>query len=347
MPHTRRLIFGALFVGLILGALYLFSPPQAVSARPEAPRYHVLKTILLGGTEGWDYISMDSAARQLFIGRHTYMDVVNVDTGKLVAKLTGMPGVHGIRLVPQLDRGFTVNSDNDTSTILDLKTLKKIGTLKTGPDPDSYAYDPPTRRVFIMNSSGSGATAVDAATGKVVGTIPFGGQPEFSLSDGKGHIFVNITNKNQMLEFDAQTLRVLHRWSLSPCEGASGLSMDRNSRRLFTVCDNEKMVVMNADTGKIVAVLPTGAGDDCSIFDPHTHNAFASNGGCGTLTVIHEYSPDTFRVIQTVSTAPGARTMALDTKTHDILLVTARFGHGSTHTDILPNTFKVIVVGME
>lgn len=316
----------------------------ALSATPGPSGYHILKTIPLGGTEGWDYISMDSAARRLYIGRQTHMDVVDVDSGTVVATLTGMPGVHGIALVPEFGRGFTVE-DNDTTSILDLKTLKIVGSLKMGKDPDSYAYDELTKRVFVMNSAGASATAIDAAKGTIVGTVAFDGQPEFVVSDGKGKIFVNITDKNQILEFDGQTLKVLHHWSLAPCEGPSGLSMDRKNRRLFSACDNEMMVVMNADSGKVLASLPTGAGTDCSVFDPSTGNAFASAGGSGTLTVIHEDSPDKFGVVEDVRTQSGARTMALDTKTHNILLVTARHGHGSTHLDVLPNTFVVLVVG--
>ena len=313
-------------------------------ARPGPSGYHILKTIPLGGTEGWDYISMDSAARHLYIGRQTHLDVVDVDSGTAVAKLTGMPGVHGIALVPDLGRGFTVE-DNNTSSILDLKTLKKIGAVKTGKDPDSYVYDELTKRVFIMNSAGNDATAINAADGSVAGTIAFDGQPEFTVSDGKGRIFVNITDKNQILKFDGQTLKAVHHWSLAPGEGPSGLSMDRKNRRLFSVCDNQKMVVMDADTGKVIAALPTGAGTDASLFDPYTGNAFASAGGSGTLTVIHEDSPDKFSVVEDVPTQSGARTMALDTKTHNVLLVTARHGHGSTHLDVLPNTFVVLVVG--
>ena len=336
MP-ARSLSSIALFaLTLIWGSLAI--------ARTCPSGYHILKTIPLGGTAGWDYISMDSAAHHLYSERQTHLDVLDVDSGTVVAKLTGMPGVHGIALVPDLGRGFTVE-DNNTSSILDLRTLKKIGAVKTGKDPDSYAYDELTRRVFIMNSAGNDATAINAADGTVAGTIAFDGQPEFTVSDGKGKIFVNITDKNQILEFDGQTLKVLRHWSLAPGEGPSGLSMDHKNRRLFSVCDNQKMVVMDADTGKVIAALPTGAGTDASLFDPYTGNAFASAGGSGTLTVIHEDSPDKFSVVEDVPTQSGARTMALDTKTHNVLLVTARHGHGSTHLDVLPNSFVVLVVG--
>ena len=223
--------------------------------------------------------------------------------------------------------------------------LKTIPLSGTGKFPDSYAYDEATKRLFIMDSAGNDTTAVNAATGTVVGTVQLQGQLEFCVSDGKGYIFVNITDKNQILEFDARTLKVLHRWSLGACEGPSGLSMDRENRRLFSACDNEKMAVMNADTGRVIALLPTGAGTDASVYDPATHNAFASAGGCGELTVIHEDTPNKFRMLQNVPTASGTRTMALDTKTRDILLVTAGHGHGATYEQILPNSFVVLVVG--
>jgi DNA-binding beta-propeller fold protein YncE len=329
---------------MMIVALVLVTLASLAVASTDPSGYHIAKTITLGGTEGWDYISMDSDTRRLYIGRSTHMDVVDVDSGEVVAKLTGLPGVHGIALAPDLSRGFTVQ-ENDTISILDLKTLKKVGTIHGGKDPDGYAYDELTKRVFIMNSAGADATAVNAADGTIVGTIPLGGQPEFTVSDGMGRIFVNITDKNQILEFDGQTLKVLHRWPLAPCEGPSGLSMDRKNRRLFSVCDNQKMVVMNADTGRVVAALPIGSGADASLFDPATQNAFASSGGCGTLNVIHEDSPDKFSLVEDVPTQSRARTMALDTKTHNVILVTARYGHGSTHADVLPNTFVILVVG--
>jgi DNA-binding beta-propeller fold protein YncE len=339
---------GGVFISLAAAVLVA----GVVSADPATPApsgYHVLKTIPLGGVEGWDYLSMDSAIRRLYIGRIKYMDVLDVDSGTVVAKLKGMPGVHGIALASDLGRGFTVEGKfaggDNTSTILDLKTLQKIGTVKTGKDPDSYAYDEATKRVFIMNSGENDATAINAADGTVAGTVPFDGQPEFAVSDGNGDIFVNITDKNQILEFDGRTMKVLHHWSLGPCEGPSGLSMDRKNRRLFSVCDNQKMVVMNADTGEVIAAIPVGAGADASLFDPATQNAFASAGGCGNLTVIHEDSPDKFRVLEVVPTQSGARTMALDTRRHNVLLITARHGHGSTFGEILPDTFVVLVVG--
>jgi len=210
MLFIRKRLLGMAGVAVVLVGLAV-SATKAVSAEQAHSGYHLKKTIRLSGTEGWDYISIDSSARRLYIGRGKYLQVVDVDTGRLIAQLTGMPGVHGVALLPELHRGFTVNDDDNSSTMLDLDKLKALARITTGEVPDSYAYDQTTRRVFIMNSAGNNATAIDATTGSAVGTIPLDGQPEFAVSDGKGEVFVNITDKNQMLAFDARTLKVLHR----------------------------------------------------------------------------------------------------------------------------------------
>jgi DNA-binding beta-propeller fold protein YncE len=332
----------AVFLILLFSADLLGQNP---SEQSKPAGYHVLKTIPIGGTEGWDYVTMDSDSRRLYIGRDDHIDVVDVDAGTLVGKVSSLAHVHGMVLAPDLSRGFTSDGQSNTSTIVDLKTLTRLGTVKTGKDPDSFVYDEVTKRVFIMNSAGNDATAINAREGNVAGTVALDGQPEFAAADGRGKVFVNITDKNEIVEFDGKTLAVLHRWSLAPCEGPSGLAMDRMHRRLFSVCDNLMMVVMDADTGKVIATPIVGAGTDASLFDPYTENAFASAGGSATLTVIHEDSPDRFRVVDNVQTQSGARTMTLDTKTHNVLLVTARHGHGATHSLVLPNTFVVLVVG--
>jgi DNA-binding beta-propeller fold protein YncE len=330
------------FAAILLAAGFLGALPAGAAG---ASGYKISKTIQLPGTEPWDYVTMDSDARRLYISRGNHIDVVNVDSGAVVGKVTGLEGTSGLLPVPELGRGFAMNGPADSAIIVDLKTLNKIGMVKTGKDPDSFAYEPVTKRVFIMNSAGADATVVNAADGAVVGTVALGGQPEFVVADGKGMIYINITDKDQIAALDAKTLKVLHRWPLAPGVGPSGLSMDRQNRRLFSACDNQKMIVMDADTGKVIAALRTGAGTDASLFDPATGNAFASAGGSGTLTVIHEDSRDKFTVSEEIDTQSGARTMALDTKTHNVLLVTARRGHGSTFQNILPGTFVVLVVG--
>ncbi len=326
-------------------AISLMGLCWATLASPGPSGYHILKTIHLPGTEGWDYLTMDSAARILYISRENHIDAVNVDTGAIVGKVTGLDGTNGLLPVPELGRGFATNEDKSEGVIVDLKSLQKIGTVKTGKAPDSFVYEPVTKRVFIMNSAGASATAINAAEGTVAGTVPLGGQPEFVVADGKGSVFINITDKNEVVEVDGKALKVLHRWPLAPGEGPSGISMDRKNRRLFSACDNQKMIVMNADTGKVVAALRTGAGTDASVFDPDTMNAFAPAGGAGTLTIIHEDSPDKFSVLEEIDTQSGARTATVDTKTHNVITVTARHGHGSTHNDVLADTFVVLVIG--
>jgi DNA-binding beta-propeller fold protein YncE len=318
---------------------------QDASSQPGRSGYHLLKTIAVGGTEGWDYVTMDSSSRRLYIGRDDHIDVVDVDAGTVVGRVTGLAHTHGMVLAPEFGRGYTSDGDGNTSTIVDLKTLQKIGSVKTGKDPDSFVYDNVSKRVFIMNSAGGDVTAINAADGSVAGTVALDGQPEAAVVDGRGNVFVNITDKDQIVEFDAQTLKVIHRWPLAPGEGPSGLAIDQKNRRLFSVCDNQKLVVMDADTGKGIATAGVGAGTDASLFDADTGNAFASAGGSATLTVVHENSPDQFLVIDNVPTQSGARTMTLDTKTHNVLLVTARHGHGATHLQVLPSTFVVLVIG--
>jgi DNA-binding beta-propeller fold protein YncE len=318
---------------------------RALPAQPENSGYHVVKKIVTGGTTGWDYISMDPEARLAYIGREDHVDVVNVDTGMIVGKVTGLEGASGLQPVPEFNRGFATSGDAGQVVIVDLKTLQKVAAVRTGKDPDSFTYDPVTKRVFIMNSSGATATVIDAKEGNVVGTVVLGGQPEAALADGTGKIYVNITDKDAIAEVNAQTLNVTHTWPLAPGTGPSGLAMDRKNRRLFSACDNQKMVVMNADNGKVVASLRTGAGTDGAGFDPDTMNAFAPAGGAGTLTIIHEDSPDTFHVVEEIDTEVGARTMTIDPKTHNILEVTARHGHGATHNQVLPDTFTILVIG--
>jgi DNA-binding beta-propeller fold protein YncE len=318
---------------------------RAVPPSPDASGYHIVKKIVTGGTEGWDYITMDSDARLAYIGREDHVDVVNVDSGTVVGKVTGLEGTSGLLPVPEFGRGYAMNGDAGSVVIVDLKTLAKIGTVKAGKDPDSFTYEPVTKRVFVMNSSGASATVINAKDGTPAGTVMLGGQPEAAVSDGKGKVYVNITDKDEIVEVDAQTMKVTHRWPLVQGTGPSGLAMDRKNRRLFSACDNQKMVIMDADSGKVIAALRTGAGTDGAGFDPETMNAFAPAGGAGTLTIIHEDSPNSFKVLEEIDTQSGARTMAVDMKTHNVLTVTARHGHGATHNMVLPDTFVVLVVG--
>ena len=322
------------------------------SPAPGPSGYHLLKKIPLGGEGFWDYIIFDSPTRRLFISRGTKVVVLDVDSGKTVGEIPNTDGVHGIALAPDLNRGFTSNGRAGTVTIFDLKTLQVIGIVQAGTNPDAIIYDPASKRVFAMNGRSKDATAIDAATGKVAGTIPVDGKPEFAAADGAGHVYVNIEDKSEEQQIDSQNLKVTATWPLAPCQEPSGLAMDIANRRLFAGCD-KLMAVIDANTGKVIAAPPIGEGVDADAFDPGTGYAFASNGGSGTLTVVHEDSPDKYSVVEDVPTQAHARTMALDPKTHQVFLVTADFGPAPAATadnahprpTMVKDSFVVLVFG--
>jgi DNA-binding beta-propeller fold protein YncE len=315
-----------------------------------ASGYHLINTYKLGGEGGWDYLTLDSASRRLYISRATHVIVIDADSGKPVGDIPDTPGVHGIALAPELGRGFVSNGREGTVTIFDLQTLKLIAKVKAEENPDAILYDPASKRVFAFNGRSHSATAIDAAAGTVLGTIKLEGKPEFAASDGRGEIFVNIEDKSQIDAIDPAKLEVKARWPLAPCEEPSGLAIDRNNRRLFAGCDNKMMAVVDADSGKVIATPAIGDGVDANAFDPGTALAFASCGD-GHLTVVHEDSPNKFSVTENVATQEGARTMALDEKTHNVYLVTAKFGPPPAATadnprprhTILPDSFVVLV----
>ena len=325
----------------------------AVALAATGPGYHVVTTYKLGGEGGWDYLITDADARRTYISRGTHVVVIDADTGKSVGDIADTPGVHGIALAPELGRGFTSNGREGTVSIFDIKTLATNSKVKVGENPDAILYDPATKRVFTFNGRSQDSTAIDAATGKVLGTIKLDGKPEFAASDAKGGIWVNIEDKSELVAIDPNKLEVKAKWPLAPCTEPSGLAIDRKNRRLFAGCDNKMMAVVDADSGKVLATPPIGDGVDATAFDPETGLAFASCGGDGVLTVVKEDSPDKFNVAENVPTQKGARTMALDTKTHRISVVTAQFGPRPAPTAdnphprpaILPDSFVVLVVG--
>jgi len=314
---------------------------------------HVIKTYKVGGEGGWDYLNIDANSRHLFISRGTHVIVLEADTGKQVGDILDTPGVHGIALAPSLGRGFTSNGREGTVTIFDLNTLKPISKVQNvGKNPDAILFEPSTQRVFTFNGGSHDSTAIEAATGKIVGTIPLDGKPEFGVSTGTGEVFVNIEDKSEIAALDPHNLKVKSVWPLAPCEEPSGLAIDIKNHRLFSGCGNKLMAVTNADTGKVIATVPIGDHVDANGFDPDTQLAFASCGD-GSLTVAHEDSPDKFQVVQNLATERGARTMILDPKTHQIYLVTAKFGPPPAPTaaqphpwpTVLPDTFVVLVAG--
>jgi len=322
----------------------------AAALAAAGPGYKVVKTYKIGGAGGWYYLVADASARRLYISRATHVMVLDLDSGNSVGDIADTPGVHGIALAPELGRGFTSNGREGTVSIFDLKTLATSSKVKVGDNPDAILYDPVTKRVFTFNGKSQDATAVDAEKGTVLGTIKLDGKPEFSVSDGRGEIFANIEDKSELVAIDPGKLEIRSKWPLAPCESPSGLSMDRKHRRLFVGCDNQMMAVVDADTGRILATPRIGDGVDATAFDEETGLAFASCGE-GVLTVVREESPEKFSVAEAVPTQPGARTLALDSKTHAVYVVTAKFGPPPPATpenlhahNILPDTFVVVVV---
>ena len=329
--------------------MILFVTALALAA---GPGYHVITTYKVSGEGGWDYLTADSDARRVYISRGTHVMVLDADSGKSVGDIADTPGVHGIALAPELGRGFTSNGREGTVSIFDIKTLTTSSKVKVGDNPDAILYDPATKRVFTFNGRSQDSTAIDAASGKVLGTIKLDGKPEFAASDAKGEVFVNIEDKSELVAIDPNKLEVKAKWPLAPCEEPSGLSIDRKNRRLFVGCGNKMMAIVDADSGKVLATPAIGEGVDATTFDAETGLAFASCGE-GVLTVVKEESPDKFSVAENVPTKRGARTLALDAKTHNVFVVTADFGPRPEATadnphprpPMLPDSFVVLVVG--
>jgi DNA-binding beta-propeller fold protein YncE len=341
------LTFLALTAALSLAIFSFFrSLSRAATPPAGASGYHLAKTVSIPGEDGWDYLAVDSDARRVYISHGTHVVVMNADTYAIEGDIPDTQGVHGIAVASDLGRGFVSSGRANTATIFDLKSLKTIGTVKTDANPDAITYDPVTKRVFTFNGRGKNATAINAADGSVVGTLPLGGKPEFAQPDGKGSIFDNIEDTSELVQIDTQKIAETHRWPLAPCKSPSGLALDSKTRRLFSVCDDKVSVVVDADTGKIVATPTIGDGPDAAGFDPATKLFFSSNGE-GSITVIHEDSPDKFTVIDTVPTKRSARTMGLDLKTHNIFLPAADFdppAPGERRGKMKPGSFVILVV---
>lgn len=324
-------------VFLLLAAVVLIA-----AVKPLAD-YKVAATWKLGGDGGWDYLTADSDNHRLFIARATRVMVVDTESGKLLAEIPDTPGVHGIALVPQLGQGFTSNGREDMVSVFDMTSLKVLKKIKVGTVPDAIIYDPFSKRIFTFNAKSQDTTAVDASKGEVAGTLELGGKPEYAVSDEKGTMFVNIEDKSELVAFDPQKLAVKSRWKLTGCEEPTGLSFDAKNRRLFAGCGNKVMAIVDADSGKVLATPGIGDGCDGTAFDSELGNALATAHD-GTLTVIHENSPNTFVPAQTVTTQQGARTVTLDPKTHMVYTVTAKV---LPERKVEPDTFVVLVVAPE
>jgi YVTN family beta-propeller protein len=318
----------------------------------DAGGYHQKHEYKLGGDTGWDYLTMDAASRRLYISRGTHVQVVNIDTGKLEGDITDLKGVHGIALDKANNKGYISDGRDNSVVVFDLKSLKSTGKVQAGTNPDAIIFDPSSKQVFAFNGRSNNATVVNTSNDSVAGTIDLGGRPEFAAADGKGKVFVNLEDKSSLVEIDAKNLKVLNTWSLAPCDSPSGLSIDAEHGVLFAGCDNQMTAIVDGNSGKVLKTLPIGKGVDATAFDKGAKQAYSSNGE-GNITVVKADSPDNFSVAATVPTKRGARTMAVDEKTHDLITVTADYepapapapGQPRQRPKMVPDSFVVLVYG--
>lgn len=313
--------------------------------------YRVQDSWKVGGEGGWDYLTADSAANRLYITHGGRVEVLDATTGKSIGAITGLKGTHGVALDDAGKYGYISDGGANAVVVFDRSSLQTVTSIPAGTNPDGIVYEPVTKTVWAFNGRSSNVTVIDTATQKVIATVPLPGKPEFPVADGKGFIFDNIEDKSEIVRLDAKDPKVTATWSVSPCESPSGLAIDRAGRRLFAVCDEKKMAVVDADTGKVIATPAIGNGPDAAAYDPKTHLAFSSNGE-GTVTIVDASTSD-YKVLQNLATQQGARTMALDRTTGKIYVVTAQFGPRPAATAanprprpaIVPDTFTVIVAG--
>ncbi len=329
MKNHRLLLSGLSALGLLAASL---------TARAADTSYHFIKEIKVGGEGGWDYLYADAEGRRLYVSHGTKVVVSGLDDDQIVGAIGDTLGVHGIAIANDVGRGFTSNGRENKVSIFDLKTLQTISKVDTGENPDAIVYEPSQHEVYAMNGRSHSASVIDAKSGKVVATVPLSGKPEFAVADPQaGHVYVNLENKSEIAVIDIKSHTVTASWPIAPGEAASGMAGDLVNHRLFLGCDNKLMPMVDSASGKVIATVPIGEGVDANAFDPGTLLAFASCGGAGATIIAHEDSPDKLTVVQTLTTEKGARTMALDTKTHKIYLSNAKKGEA--------NSFKVLVYG--
>jgi DNA-binding beta-propeller fold protein YncE len=314
-----------------------------------APHYFISHTYTLGGDGRWDYVVPDPANHRLFIARQTRLMVVDEDSGKLLGEVTGINGAHGTALAPETGHGFATSGNDQSVVMFDLKTFKVLGKIPAAEDADAIVFDSVSNRVFTLNGDAHSSTVIDPQAGKLITNIPLGGKPEYGQPAGDGKVYANLTDVSEVVEIDAKAAKVLRRWSTAPCKQPVSMAIDTAHHRLFSGCRSGVMAVSDYQAGKVVATLPIGTGVDGAGFDPVAGNAFASNAN-GTLTVIHEDSPDQYRVVENVPTPQGARNMGLDPTNHRVFIVSAKFGPAPAgggrrgRPPVLPGTFALSVI---
>jgi DNA-binding beta-propeller fold protein YncE len=337
-----------------VAALFCALTASSISAQTPGSHYKIANRINVEGDGGWDYLAADDATGRLFVSHATVVQVVDAKSGKIIGTIPDTKGVHGIAVASDVHKGFTSNGKDSSVTVFDLSTLKVLGKVPvTGLNPDAILYDAFSNSVYAFNGKTSNATVIDAKSEKVAATISLDGKPEFAASDGQGSIYDNIEDKNLVDVIDAKTMKVTRKFAVAPGEGPSALALDVTGNRLFIGCGNKLMVIADAKTGKVLASLPIGDHVDAAAWDPSLKRAYASCGD-GTLTVVQEQADGSYKVLETVVTQKGAKTMALDKKTHHIYLPTAEFGPAPAPTaenskprpQIKPGTFMILDMEM-
>lgn len=341
--------FGSRWICLLAACIVLSMIAGTGVARAQGP-YHVAAQWKIGGDDGWDYLAVDPLSKLLYITRGNHVLVLDTVSGKVEADISGLKGTHGVAFDSSGKFGYISDGGANEVVVFDRKTNAIVQHIPAGTNPDGIVFEPVTQSVWAFNGRSKDATVIDDSTHQVVATVPLPGKPEFPVADGSGSVYDNIEDISQIVHIDAKTHKVLDAWPIAPCEGPSGLAIDKTHARLFAVCDG-KMAVVDAKSGKVVAVPAIGDGPDAARFDSKQQVALSSNGE-GTLTVVHEDSPDSYTVLQTLPTKRGARTLELDEASGKVYVVTADFGPAPAATadrphprpSIVPGTFVVMVI---
>jgi DNA-binding beta-propeller fold protein YncE len=336
---------------VVMAAATVMQPtPAAAPSAARVPHYAFITQIPVAGDGGWDYLSIDAAARRLYVAHGDHVDVIDIDHNAVAGSIVDTPGVHGVAIAHQLGRAYVSDGQTAQASIVDLNTLATTARVATGDGPDTVVYEPSRNEVYTFNGRGRSATVFDARSGDVIATIELPGRPEAAVADAAaGRVYDNIEDKNLIVAIDAHSHAIVAQWQIAPGESASSLDIDTAHHRLFVGCRNQQMLMVDAGNGRVIGSVPIGVGVDASAFDPGTQLAFSATGE-GTVTIAHEDSAEKLSVVQTLQTQPGARTMALDPSTHNIYLATADrvpapAGSPPGRPAIVPGSFRILVYG--
>src|SRR5579872_6176521 len=325
---------------------FLLSLGAVAAFAQSSPAYHVTHTYMLGAEGSWDYLVPDPPNHRVFIARENRVMVVDENTGALLGEVTGINGAHGTAVAQATGHGFATSGNDQSVVMFDLKTFKELGRIPAAEDADAIVYDRPSNRVFTLNGDAHSSTIIDPVAGARIMNLDLGGKPEYGASAGDGKVYANLTDTSEVVEIDSKDLKVTRRWSTAPCRQPVAMSIDTAHHRLFSGCRSGVLAVSDYRNGKVITTLPIGMGVDGSGYEPAAGDVFASNAD-GTLTVIHQDSPDAYRIVQTVETPPGSRNMGVDPVTHRLFVASAKFGPppaGRGRAPVVPGSFALLVI---